>query len=269
MNRIKNGRLSAIAAAIALAVSVPAANAAQSPDEPSAAQIENAREMWVHAIGVTPVGEHAKHILGAFVGADLDMNGMLSVDEYRDLVQQRADYMYERSAEFPGIEVGPRESLTAFAMADLENQFQQANRKKDDGLSFFEVYYYETFDRPGQFPPKSESVPQQVSGHWEQLTVKDHAPVYHEPPFSPEQHDKALEEGGFEAVDNNDDGVVSLFEASDFSLLTSTSAVHAYAGADANNDAALTRDEFTKFQESVANMDLQAERPGEFPFSEQ
>jgi hypothetical protein len=266
---MRNGRLSLIGAAIALAVSAPVANATPSTEEPGAAQIENARKMWIHAVGVTPVGEHEKHILGAFVGADLDMDGMLSVDEYRNLVQQRADYMYERSAEFPGMEVGPRENLTAFAMTDLDNQFQQANRNKDDGLSFFEVYYYETFDRPGMFPPEAESVPQQVSGRWEQLTVKDHAPVYHEPPFSPEQHKKALEEGGFAAVDNNDDGVVSMFEASDFSLLTWTPAVHAFVKADANNDAVLTNDEFTTFQESVAGMNLQAERPGEFPTGKQ
>lgn len=291
---MRQARSSALlSSAIALAMAGPCASAADTtnsnlakmPETPAAAAdldgtaaitglgdrepIRKAHGVWAHAVGVTPTGEHQKHIIGAFVAADLDMNGMLTVEEYRSLVDSRASYMYDRAAGTKGIEVGPREELTAFAMADIAKQFKIADRNKDSALTFHEVYYFETFDRPSAFPAKPESIPQDVSGHWEQLTVKDHPAVYDNPPFSPARHKQAMESGGFAAVDGNNDGVVSIFEASDYSLLTWTPAVHAYAGADANDDALLTKEEFSDFKQTISAFQLQAERPGSFPSGRQ
>lgn len=256
------------AAALLIAIT-PAAHAADQPDAnadtAATADPRQAPTAWVHAVGVTPVGEHQRHIIGSFVGVDLDMNGMLNIDEYRELVRQRTDYMFDRAAGTAGVEVGPREDLTAYAMADLEEDFRRADRDHDAGLTIHEVYYFETFDRPGRFPPPAESVPQAVAGDWEQLTVDQHAPVYRTPPFSPARHREATQAGGFTAVDGNGDGAVSLFEASDYSLLSWTPAIHAFAHADKNTDGRLGQTEFADFQEVVADFPPRAERPGRFP----
>lgn len=202
-----------------------------------------------------PVTEHQRAVLDSFVGADENADGTLSIEEYREYALQR----FARTGK------APRTNLTAAEMVTVDAEFMVADRDPDKQLSFHEIYVFETFDRPGMFPPKPESVPQAVSGHWESQTMIDHPAVYHVAPFSAENHRKAITEGGFSATDSNDDGVVSVFEASDFSLLTWTGSVRAFAQADANGDALLTPKEYETFMASVADAPEQADRPGEFP----
>lgn len=202
-----------------------------------------------------PVTQHQREVLDTFVSADSNADGMLSVEEYREFALQR----------FAHTGVEPRDNLTAAEMIDVEAEFMVADRDPDKQLSFHEIYVFETFDRPGMFPPKPESVPQAVSGHWESQTLAEHPTVYHVAPFSAENHRKAITEGGFKAADSNGDGVVSVFEASDFSLLTWTGSVRAFADADANSDALLTQSEYRTFMASVADAPEQADRPGQFP----
>lgn len=202
-----------------------------------------------------PVTRHQREVLDTFVSADNNADGVLSVEEYRTFALQRLART--------GIE--PRDNLTAAEMIEVDAEFMVADRDPDKQLSFHEIYVFETFDRPGMFPPKPESVPQAVSGHWESQTLAEHPTVYHVAPFSAENHRKAITEGGFTAADSNGDGVVSVFEASDFSLLTWTGSVRAFADADANNDALLTPNEYRTFMASIADAPEQADRPGQFP----
>ena len=202
-----------------------------------------------------PITRHQRAVLDDFVSADKNADGMLSVEEYRAHALQRAART--------GTE--PRTNLTAAEMLDVDKEFKVADRDPDGQLTFHEIYVFETFDRPGMFPPKPESVPQAVSGHWESQTLAEHPTVYHVAPFSAENHRKAITEGGFVAADGNGDGVVSVFEASDFSLLTWTGSVRAFADADVNSDALLTPDEYKTFMASIADAPQQADRPGQFP----
>lgn len=202
-----------------------------------------------------PVTRHQRAVLDGFISADKDADGMLSIEEYRQFALQR---LARTGAE-------PRDNLTAAEMIEVDAEFMVADRDPDRQLSFHEIYVFETFDRPGMFPPKPQTVPQAVSGHWESLTIAEHPPVYHVAPFSAENHRKAITEGGFSAADSNSDGVVSVFEASDFSLLTWTGSVHAFADADANSDALLAPNEYRAFIAAVADAPEQADRPGQFP----
>jgi len=202
-----------------------------------------------------PVTRHQRAVLDRFINADENADGTLSVAEYRAFAAQR---LARTGAE-------PRTKLTAAEMIDVDAEFMLADRDPDRQLSFHEIYVFETFDRPGMFPPKPESVPQAVSGRWESLSLAQHPNVYHVAPFSAEHHRQALTEGGFTAADSNGDGAISVFEASDFSLLTWTGAVRAFADADANRDALLTVHEYETFIASIADAPQQADRPGEFP----
>jgi hypothetical protein len=232
-------------------------------------RFREARRSWAETVSNTPIADHQEYILGDFVCADADRDGVISIDEYHALAASRAENVFEAQTELPGIETDGREELTAFALADRAQQFERADRDHDAGLSFHEVYFYETFDRPGVFPTASESVPQVVSGRWEQLTVKEHPNISHDAPFSPQVHEDVLESGGFATVDKNGDGFVSIFEASDYSLLTWDAAAHAFDDADVNDDALLTEPEYHEFESAVAAADLQAKRPGELPSGRQ
>ncbi len=242
-----------LAAAVSATLMAGAANAELARDTREASAGGHADNVTKHS--ALPVTRHQRAVLDSFINADDNADGMLSVEEYRELALQR---LARTGAE-------PRDKLTAAEMLDVDAEFMVADRDPDGQLSFHEIYVFETFDRPGMFPPKPESVPQTVSGHWESLSLADHPPVYHVAPFSAEHHRKAISEGGFTAADSNGDGVISVFEASDFSLLTWTGAVRAFADADANSDALLTPNEYRTFMASVADAPQQADRPGEFP----
>lgn len=240
-----------LAASISAAVITSAAHADALPTAPE----KSAGAAHHHAATSLPITRHQRAVLDDFVNADKNADGVLSIEEYRERALKRA----ARS----GVE--PRDNLTAAEMIEADAEFKVADRDPDGKLSFHEIYVFETFDRPGMFPPKPESVPQSVSGHWESMTLNEHPTVYHVAPFSAENHRKAITEGGFVAADSNNDGVVSVFEASDFSLLTWTGSVRAFADADANNDALLTPDEYKTFMTSIADAPQQADRPGQFP----
>lgn len=246
-------RRTTLAASISAALIAGTANAELARDNSEGTAHGQAHD--ADRLSSLPVTQHQRALLDSFVMADQNADGMLSVEEYREFARHRLAHT--------GIE--PRENLTAAEMVDVEAEFKVADRDPDEQLSFHEIYVFETFDRPGMFPPKPESVPQAVSGHWESQTLADHPVVYHVAPFSAENHRKAISEGGFTAADSNDDGVVSVFEASDFSLLTWTGSVRAFADADANSDALLTPTEYRTFMTSVAKAPEQADRPGEFP----
>ena len=250
---------------------------AELPASPHQAEVvadaEVGKKIWHETLKKMPVTSHQSAVLRDFVSADADADGKLTREEFEFLIRARADHVasyYDSSSPSGnGMMHGARDNITAYAMLSLDEQYGKADRNADGSLAFHEVYYFETFDRPGMFPTKPDSVPQKVSGHWEMLTVGEHGQVYHQAPFSPDKHRQAIEEGGFTAVDDNDDGVVSIFEASDYSMLTWTSSVRAYDLADGNDDGLLDEKEFSNFQAALAQAPEQAERPGQFPSGKQ
>ena len=253
-------------AAAMLATSVGAELPATEHQANVATGVEQANTQWSDRIRNLPATRHQREVLDDFTKADADGDSKLSPDEYAEFTTIRADRIFDYSyyAQTPVTSkffYNPtnRNNLTAAAMVGLDDKFAKADRTGDGALGILEVYYYETFDRPGLFPTASESVPQETSGHWETVTVGEEARVLHKIPFSPETHRQPIEQGGFTAVDDNDDGVVSLIEANDFSMLTWTGAVRAFVTSDVDGNAVLTKAEFENFTSELAQSKQQAE----------
>lgn len=269
MNKPLTHRARPLACAVALALAPAVPLTAHADAKPTA---ETATGM--------PYTLHQYSVLSDFRIADADGDGRLSDAEYTTFAERRAAKRYaatihQRNATGASNAEGARDArVTPDTVAGMPasphqkqalREFGATDKSGDDYVDYIEVYYYETFERPGVFPPRDESVPQDMAGHWETLVTDEHPPVHHTVPFSGEALKQAVRAGGFESVDENNDGVVSLFEANDRSMLYWTQNIYQFESADMDGDWSLDPTEFKIFQKKVADTMLEAERAGEFP----
>lgn len=260
-------RVRPLACAIALAVA-PAVSHAAPAEKPSETNS-----------GI-PYTLHQYSVLSDFRIADADGDGRLSDAEYTTFAERRAAKRYAATAHqrdvigaesadgarhdrvkpptVAGVPASPHQKQAL-------REFGAVDKSQDKFADYLEVYYYETFERPGVFPPADETIPQEMAGHWETFVKDSHPPVHHTVPFSDQALEQAVNAGGFESVDENNDGVVSIFEAHDRSMLYWTQNIYQFESADLDGDWTLDPSEFEAFRKKVAETKLEAERAGEFP----
>jgi hypothetical protein len=265
--RTGTSAIGAVFAACALSVGIAAAL------EPS---------LEVKSSGAVDYTGHQREVLDDFRVADANRDGVLEASEYERFRERRAAKRYlatQHQRETMETDVTKKrrkntppaadETPGGFPMTEHQESavrdFDKADASGDRRLSFIEVYHYETFERPGQFPPKSNSVPQVVAGHWESVSLEDHPKVITTPPFSVKALERALSSGGFDMVDANNDGRVSIFEANDKSMLYWTADIYSFEKADLNGNWHLDEQEFNRFQELISATVADARRAGDFP----
>ncbi len=225
---------------------------------------------------------HQREVLNDFRLADANRDGVLEASEYDVFLERRAAKRYlatqhQREALETGVTKKRKkntptpadETPAGYPMTEHQDSavrdFDKADASGDRRLSFVEVYHYETFERPGRFPPESASVPQVVAGHWESVSLEDHPKVITTPPFSAKALERALSSGGFDMVDANDDGRVSFFEANDKSMMHWNADIYSFELADVNGNWHLDKKEFRQFQELISATVADARRAGDFP----
>lgn len=135
----------------------------------------------------------------------------------------------------------------------------------DELVTYIEAYYWETFERPSVFPTREESVPQEETGTWVTVGVGGHPEVKPEQRFGAEAIRKAVAAGGFDAVDSDDDGEVSIFEATGHSMMVWTENIYEFEAADVDGDLMLSESEYQTFRDAVRTQVESAERAGLFP----
>ena len=135
----------------------------------------------------------------------------------------------------------------------------------DEFVTYIEAYYWETFERPSVFPTREASVPQDETGTWVTVGVGGHPEVKPTQRFGAEAVRKAVAAGGFDAVDADGDGEVSIFEATGHSMMAWTENIYEFEAADVDGDLMLSESEYRRFREAVRTQVESAERAGLFP----
>jgi len=135
----------------------------------------------------------------------------------------------------------------------------------DDIVTYVEAYYWETFERPSVFPTREEAIPQDKAGTWVAVGIGGHPTVKPSQRFGANAVEKAIAEGGFDAVDADGDGEVSIFEASSSSMMHWTENIYEFEAADTDGDLALSESEFERFRNKVRTQVESAQRAGLFP----
>lgn len=190
-----------------------------------------------------PLTMHQRDVLADFKVSDQDRDGALNQTEFSVFAKRREAKSMAASKHQKAVlelDAGNRDAI--------RRDFKTSDSSADGQVDFIEVYFYETFSRPGVFPPRDDSIPQEWAGHWE-------AAVRATPPgqnratvFGSEATQRAVEAGGFSAADVNNDGGVSIFEANDHSMLLATHDIYQFEFADLDSDWMLSETEFGMFR---------------------